>query len=212
MKVDRTGVSLESLKHAAVDGTYRAVLAALVACIRAACARVEEAASCGDPQWEDAWVDEECDLVENLLGIAYVVCQTWILSVTNRALQLRGIAIGSGRSFSAFGSRKEDVRALCKPISQESSVTKVDLLWALANYYKHREEWNTVNWSRLKGSAKLTVCVLRAAGLTEGCTGNLRRGAEALGNNDYVSLHVFENIVDGWAHHVLEKCRAELDL
>lgn len=66
----------------------------------------------GHEDWVDAVVDEECDFIEDILGAAFVVCQTRVTSITSLALQLRETTATKGAPFMALGGRKEDVRAL----------------------------------------------------------------------------------------------------
>jgi hypothetical protein len=82
----------------------------------------------------------------------------------------------------------------------------VDVLWALGNYFKHREEWDRAEWKelKLKRPGKDTIPVLEAIGLQKSSSGNLRRGAEALGNAGFTELSVFEDIIRQWANEVRE--------
>jgi hypothetical protein len=85
--------------------------------------------------------------------------------------------------------------------------SKIELLWALANYFKHRDEWSSHSWTDPKGPEQHTVPVILAAGLKPGSTGNLRRGAEALGNSDYADMSVLQTVIREWADQVREAIR-----
>ena len=206
MAYSRSKISLKLVELAASDQAYRRVLDALAVAIQEAGNRVDNVAGSGDEQWEDAVVDEECDLIENLLGAALVVCQAQITAVASRALRFRKVAIAENGSFSAFGGKKDDVRALGQAISAKVPVPRVEMLWALANYFKHREEWQKLDWSKLDAQSKRTADLIGQVGLESGSTGNLRRGAEALGNSEYGRVDRFADAIDSWASDVVAAC------
>jgi hypothetical protein len=81
------------------------------------------------------------------------------------------------------------------------------VLDALANYFQHRDEWPSSDWSTLTDLSKRTADIVAAAGLTSGSTGNLRTGSTALGNVDYKSTARFGAIVGAWAETVLNRTR-----
>ena len=203
-------VWLEWLELPVRDKTYRDVLDALSKAIVEAGNRVDAALSRGDEGLAEAVVDEECNFIESLLGAAFIVCQTQIAAVTSRALGLREYALDSQARFTAFELSKKSVRNLGEAFSASEHISKVEMLWELANYFKHREEWKGYEWSALGKQSERTVEVIKTAGLTAGCTGNLRRGAAALGNETYSALWVFADAIDGWSEIVLEKCTTEL--
>jgi hypothetical protein len=85
--------------------------------------------------------------------------------------------------------------------------SKIELLWALANYFKHRDEWSSLSWTNPQGLERHTVPVILAAGLKPGSTGNLRAGVAALGNQDYENVSVFQTVIREWADQVREAIR-----
>jgi hypothetical protein len=101
--------------------------------------------------------------------------------------------------FIAFGERDHEVRRM--------GPSKIEVLWALANYFKHRDEWPPHSWTDPKGLEQHTVPVILAAGLKAGSTENLRRGAEALGNSDYADMSVLQTVIREWADQVREAIR-----
>src|SRR5262249_33873636 len=58
-----------------------------------------------------------------------------------------------------------------------------------------------------EGVSQLTVPVILAAGLKRGSNGNLRSGAEALGNPDYADTSVLQTVIREWADQVREAIR-----
>jgi len=200
---------LELVKLAAEDSAYRHVLSAIADGIRAAEGRLDDAAKRGDSEWLSVVAEEECNLLENLLGAAYVVCQTQISAVTARALAVRRCRLGDGKGFTSFGARNADVRALSDVLPSPATATKVELVWALANYFKHREEWDKLDWSALDKQSRRTAEIIEQVQLASGNTDNLRRGFSALHNNAYVELESVADIIDAWSAKVLSECEAE---
>lgn len=115
-------VKLILLDMALRDPTLENVLRHLGEGVAAASARANSAE--GHEDWVDAGVDEECDLVEDLLGAAFVVCQTRITAITSLALQIRARALTQGKPFATFGGKKEDVRALGETASLPGTSSK----------------------------------------------------------------------------------------
>jgi hypothetical protein len=198
----RTNASilLRLLDYAVDNDTYARVLRTLGTGIKIAAGRIETAARQGPDDYADAVVDEETEIIESLLGTACVLCQTPITAVTQAALQARRQGLRDGRTFLAFTDKSHEVRTLGDPFDTNHS--KIEVLWALGNYFKHRDEWTRSTWTKPTGLAAFTVPLLLAAGLAPSSTGNLRTGAEALGNSDYSNMSVFEGIVQNWANEV----------
>jgi len=201
----KADIQLLLLDHAVNDDTYASVLLTLAAGINAAAARVKNAEQNGSPDIAQFIAEDEAEVIENLLGTTYVLCQTPITGVTQAALRARDQALNCGLAFPAFGAKPHEVRALGDRF--DSNYSKIEVLWALANYYKHRDEWERATWDDPTGLAEFTVPVIKAAGLQPSSTGNLRTGAESLGNPDYSNMTVFEDIIRRWASEVRKSTR-----
>jgi hypothetical protein len=89
------------------------------------------------------------------------------------------------------------------PTLTSSAITLIQFMDAVANYFKHRDEWDEWDWSKLTGQSKRTADVIQAGGLKHGTTGNLRAGAAMLGNKDFVGTGIFADIIDAWSGDVL---------
>jgi hypothetical protein len=168
--------------------------------IKAAAARIDRAAKSGPDEYADAVTDTEIVIIEGLLGVAYVVCQTHITAIAQAALRCRARTVTDGLKFTAFGDRDHEVR--CMGPRFDAQWSKIELLWALGNYFKHRDEWSSDSWTNPQGLERHTVPVILAAGLEPGSNGNLRAGAEALGNPDYADTSVFQRVIREWADQV----------
>lgn len=181
---------------------YEDVLITLGAGIRKSVKRIEHVEN------DDVLVDVETQLIENMLGTAYVVCQSEINAVVQAALKVADnaprVTIFQGEKPS---ERESSVRKLGPQFNRKLST--VEILWHLGNYFKHRDEWNPVTWD---GGSKWTLEAIKAAGLQPLSSGNLRRGAEALGNEEYADTAVFQEIIRSWSENVRKQIRAKLGL
>ena len=186
--------------HARMDPLDQ-VLEPISDAIRAAGDRADRVDA--DDPWGDAVIDDECDLVENLLGAAFIACQTFIAAVVSAAMRLHKHKVKEGSPVSADLAKKATLLRLGTPIDGRG-VTDVELLDALANYYKHRSEWRLSDWAHPSGRKAATIAVIKRAGLDAGTTGNLRVGADVLGNPAYADLQVFHEQLRAWASHVLK--------
>jgi hypothetical protein len=185
---------LKMLDYAVDADTYERVLRELGGGIRRSAAWAESAA--------EEQLDDEIEFVEGLLGAAYVVCQTQINAVVQAAQRVPERVI-------TFPGGEPEVRALGPQF--DGKYSKIELLWALANYYKHHDEWTRDTWDNPKPREERTIIVIRAAGLSFGSTGNLRRGAEALGNGSYSEdMELFGRIIRVWSTNVQEYVRSKV--
>ena len=208
--MDFLKIGLQLLTMAVENHTYRDVLSALGRGIQEVSSRISKVKQMDSPDWQDVIVNDECETIENILGAALVVCQTQITAVTCRAMRLTSFGNYPKRSFSAF-SNERGIRALSTPLSTASDLPAVEAIWALANYFKHRDEWGE-DWEKLSGRPKQTAKVVQMIGLAPGCTCNLQRGATALGNTTLANLEVFADLVDDWALKVSKTCAKEIGL
>jgi len=91
-----------------------------------------------------------------------------------------------------------------------ANVTKVRVIDAFANYFKHHEEWPAVDWSALPPREKATADVITAAGAEQRSSRNFRAGAKALGNANLDNLVAFAEAVIEWRENVAKHCEAKL--
>ena len=206
---------LDSAIGAEADA-YEDVLIALSAGIRKSAQRIDRS-----PKDDDAFIADETQVIENMLGTAYVVCQNEITAVVQAVLRIDDTAKAS--IFQGNKSRRESsVRALGPQSRRKLSgktLSKVEILWQLGNYFKHHDEWSyrRVAFGKRMGLAwkadnknKHTVQVIKAVGLKALNSGNLRQGAEALGNTKYSDMDVFQEAIRSWGVDVREHIHARL--
>jgi len=190
--------------HASKDEKYLRILESLSLAMKAAGERVEGATLNAKENQLDAIVDEECDFIESLLGAAYLVCQTQITTITSRSLQVLD-RIEADKRKCKLPAKAYEIHRFQRSPNVIQRLTKVEGLWALANYFKHREEWRGIEWSdsKLNEQTKRTIEKLKIMGLEQRSTGNLRAGAMWLGNEDFYNLDVFHSIIEKWSGDIM---------
>jgi len=157
----------------------------------------------------DAIVDDETELIETLAGAAFVVCQTHITAVVTNAIGI----LDSLRSDAPQQPLplKPDKHALLSsgsPLDSPSQLTRVQVIDAAANYFKHNDEWGP-DWSSVRGISARTVANLVALGLNQGSTGNLRQVLQVLGITEYDQLQQLAYDVADWAGTIAQVLTTE---
>jgi hypothetical protein len=99
-------------------------------------------------------VDDALDYEDDLCGIAFVTAQAYITGVVADVKALRGVRSSIS---------KHELLKLFNPIVADTKLTRMQLCDAMANYYKHRDEWS--DWA--DPAARRTTELLRTAGFTD---------------------------------------------
>jgi len=190
--------------------------------IAASSRRIDKAKATGNDEYLDAVVDDECDRIEELLGIAFVAAQTFISRLRSRLGWVSDILkeeFGTGLSF-AFPPRGMLTRGRTLPGGKPA----IEVINAVANYWKHQEDWPTAEESKagrlitvwnvqsrsLRKNEQQTIEVVTSIGMKPGCTGNLRTAAEVLGVTDYADLSPIRQDLKVWADDLVEATRVEV--
>jgi hypothetical protein len=189
-------IPLRLLDYAIKADTYESVLSALGSGILAAAKRIDRGG--------EEVADYEVEIVENLLGVAYVACQQQINAIVHAVLRLP-----DAHTVLHLAERGPSARVLRDHGPRfDSNYSKAEVLWELANYFKHRDEWPRDTWTNPPTRTEHTLRVIMATGLSGGSAGgNLRTGAEALGNTNYSDVEMFQEIIRSWAAEVRENIR-----
>jgi len=194
--------------------------------IGASSRRIDRAKASGNHEYLDAIVDDECDHIEELLGLAFVAAQTFITRFRGRLAWASAIVkdeFGAGLSFATLPKAYE-VLARGRALPAGSAQSVVEVINAVANYWKHQEDWPTTEepksgrlitiWNvqshLLRKNERRTIEVVTSIGMKPGSTGNLRTAAEALGVTDYADLSPIRQELKVWADSLFEATRAEL--
>jgi hypothetical protein len=153
---------------------------------------INSAAAGGDEEFAEAVADEECERIERLLGSVFIMCQVHITDIVSTGIKCLRI-----RRPPKVKYEKEFLLRLGPAWRRGSKMTLVEILDAFANYFKHRDEWGA-RWRKLPGVARRTAYTIRKVGARPGSSGNLRLGAEVLGNPSYKDVKALAKIVRDW--------------
>lgn len=176
---------------------------------------INRANSTGNTEYIDAVVDDECDVIENLLGAAFVACQANITAVTSHVIRMHMRVISDGHILHSLDDSKAGIMSLGNQIVATSKYSHIQVINAFANYFKHRDEWRG-SWQKnltdpkKKEIEKETLAIIIAVGATQQSTGNMRTGVKALGIYNYKTLTVLYNHIALWADNVATAYESEL--
>lgn len=148
---------------------------------------------------EDYQVDNGIEQIESLLGIGLVVAQTYIAGTVADANRI----IKPPKRLS-----KETLLKLYSDNVPNTNVTQLELCDAMANYFKHHDEWS--DWSAA-GRHQKTIAVLRAVGI-EQFGGIPFDTAMAVLWPGYkgLSLDPLVELLVNWRAKVIEACLQEM--
>ncbi len=175
----------------------------------AQCARaIDEARASNDDSY-DYIVDEETAFIENLLGIAFVLCQSYITFIVSHVNALHESCKENNIQLSTTDGSKAGILKLGSQVLAGTLYSQVQIIDAFANYFKHHEEWDGP-WDRLGGKPGQTVKMLLATGANQYSSGNFRTAAEKLGNQSYEDMTTYTEILRTWGRAVYDQYDTEL--
>jgi hypothetical protein len=122
--------------------------------------------------------DQEFD--EALIGVAFVACQAGMTHVASRALRLAAYCKTNGIPALGAWTSKEAVYNVSEALAA-GGASQILFVNAVANYFKHRDEWEGTTWANMTGQAKKTIGTISHGGLSEHSMDNLRKAVDALG-------------------------------
>jgi hypothetical protein len=185
--------------------------------------RVEKSRESGNTEAFETIVDDECDQIEELLGIAFVACQAYVNRVWKQVKDLnKACELEYGKPMPSLANRQMTLRVEGSKLTG-SSITNIEAIYAVGNFWKHSEEWPTRElvaggrrkdvWdtSKMQPIQRATAEVVSEIGLRIGLTGNLRTAARVLGVSDYKDLGAIRKPLNSWAKRLLEVARMDVD-
>jgi hypothetical protein len=179
------------------------ILTPIAHAMRECQATIERAAKSRDSDWFDAALDDESEVTENLVGVAFVVCQAFSNSIISR---IRLLHVCHKQDFNkrltTTSGEKRDILAFANPLVGSTKFSHMQAINAAADYFKHHSEWDN-SW-RLTKRNRETIAIVRALGASPGCSGNLRTMSKSLGNTSYHGTGMLSEIMTRWharLHH-----------
>jgi hypothetical protein len=194
---------LELLSFAIDDRTIEAVHDPIEAAIAATERRIDALPKESNDESEIAWgetvTEEGCALIEELLGVGFVVVQTYLTTVKSAAKKLSDLHKRERGTNLSFVRNGIDLLRQQNPKVAGTGYFEIEVLNAIANYWKHREEWDP-NWDTLEGKSKMTADRIRTLGASFGSSGNLRVMASAIGmTGSYSDFQLVREKARRWA-------------
>ncbi len=220
----RVDALLRLLKYAVESETVDHLHVAMEKEIAMSSQRIERAIGSGDDSYIEAVTDDECDQIEEFLGISFVVAQTFITRLrSNMAYLSEGCKRDFGSHLSFINSVKAyDVLKLADLLASNAIYSIIEAINAVANYWKHVDEWPTVmvekgdflvriwDTTKMRPNEKLTVEIVCSLGMSANSTGNLRNAAEKLGIKKYEDLSPIRKKLRTWADNLYKKAYEEV--
>ena len=172
--------------------------------------RCEHAARHNDQELAEHVIDDEVGYIEELIGSAFLLLQTKIRRVIEVAKSLEAALRGAGRDQTAELASDHDIRAVQGNFGATTK-SLVALIWAVANYYKHRDEWPVEAWRDRRPDEAIdrrferdrrTRRTVQLLGVERAGNGNMRRCLEFLGVHPYSDCSKLGQQVQSWAADV----------
>ncbi len=197
---------LQLIRMQMSDHVLLSVLDTLGSAITDCGATIREAEDCGNQEYLDVVAEDECEVVENLLGVAFVMCQVMISGVVSGVFRLQKDAKSKGHVLPTCSKGKGKQRRNCllrlgSPLTKHPECTEVEVIDIFADFFKHRI-------GRHSSNSKAIISKVVAF---KDCTHvDMHRAAEALGITDYKNLGPLGDMVSKWVAEVIAKYESEL--
>ena len=141
-------------------------------------------------------------IIESQIGLILVISQTYISQVIS---MIRNIHVDFSKffkaDFSEYPEKKNDLISEFNPLVGGYSFTNIEAINALANYFKHHEEWGS-NITKLRGNNKKTADIVQQMGgnlsMALWSSRNLTNCIKKLGVSSFDNLYIIPEIVDSW--------------
>jgi len=149
---------------------------------------------------EESWDPYEL-IIETQIGLVLILCQTYITKVISQvSLFYQDYEWAFGKKPKRIDSSKQSLLANYGPKLRDTTYHSIEVIDALANYFKHHEEWGgNRSSSRMKErTATIVSDVGGDLNLTLWYSRNLSKCIKKLGVNSMKDLYVLPKIVDEW--------------
>ncbi len=127
---------------------------------------------------------------ETIFGIAFVSAQTYIIGTISDMKEVGGDRALSKPEMLAIGSKRV------------GEISKVQLINAIANYYKHHEEWS--DW-KVEGQNKRTIAALNSCGISKNTPYPCHEAAQIIWPSEVLcELNELLDILVRWREKLLQ--------
>jgi hypothetical protein len=204
------------LKYEVEDERFLQIIGDFAGLIRRSEKACRDAAQQGNRDYADAIAETESDYLEELVGASFLVLQAQIRRVTRAAERLtkfmrehHGLTMSGLDHQSIFGLGGN---------YRKTGHSRIELIWAVGNYYKHRDEWDTEVWKNAPAGApgrdplrqsRGTRRTVEKLGIVQHSTGNMRRAYQFFGIKPYSKCEKLAEKVQAWAMKVYQRAEKE---
>jgi len=160
----------------------------------------------GQDNAELIWGDTN-SVIEDLHGAAFVVSQSSITAIVSRLKAMLQLAQSMGTPINSIPREKKNMLAFKSTIIPSKGITHIQAIEALANYFKHSDEWPR-GWVNPPANSKPTIDILHALGFQFGDNSILRNAMQFFDSNG--NLLALANSVNEWHGAILGELKSEL--
>ena len=202
-------IHLYLLRNIFEDGLLDRILNPIGEAIQNCKNNISGTLSSNNEDYTESVAEYEREIIENLLGTAFVACQTYITRIVSRIISLHEYHNNQKKQKKLIttGNKKIDILSFGDKL-KNIKYTNVQLIESFANYYKHRDQWR--NWDRPTKENAQTLQIIMSVGLESGSSDNLRKAAEILGNSEYKNTEIFYDTIYNWCKNIYNKYYSEL--
>jgi hypothetical protein len=204
------------LKYEIEDERFQQIVGDFASLIHRSERACEKAAKQGNPDYADAVAETESDYLEELVGASFLVLQAKIRRVAKAAERLVTF-MNEQHGLKMNGLDHQSVFALGGNY-RKTGHSRIQLIWAVGNYYKHCDEWDAEVWKdRSTGAhgrdphrqSRGTRQTVEKVGIVQFSTGNMRRAYEFFGIEPYSKCEKLAEKVQAWAKKVYQRAEKE---
>lgn len=181
---------------------------------------------------EDGWMGDEFDILDGevgagmirhfgrlsvfikstrseiLYGLSFFICQQFITYVVSNIKKMHESLKEKGVALKTTNGSKLELLKIATKVIQGTNITEIQAIDALANYYKHQDEW-TDSWKSLKQPHAQTANLLLELGLNEDVP-IFMKALQHFGIADFKGLHRLPTILEKWGFDIYNLYEAEL--
>lgn len=118
-------------------------------------------------------------------------------------MSLHDLADNDGVNLTVTGGEKHEVRQHPPQTIAGAQHSDASVIHAVANYFKHQEEWTRSDWTNLSRLSQYTIPKIKPIGISQGATGNLRSVYDDLLNSN---LTLLETKLSDWRDRLVAGC------
>lgn len=189
--------------------TLKRVLTTINDSIKEASNNIDKAEKAKDEEYLDSVVDDEMAFTEELIGAAFVVCQSYITSIVESFKKLHKKAKRDKLKCTVTNGERKALLKTGSTNVVNSKYTEIQVIDAFANYFKHSDQW-PFDWTNADNQSKVTIEIIQSVGAKSGSTGNMRAGVKVLGCPMYNNLDSLLDKITQWQNELLKQYKAEL--